>query len=82
MTTITTLSAEEYGKLPDKHPGFKEELIEGELVWSPLPKAHHTVVIENLEAILKDLFPDDCVVRESGWNIKQPNGVESVPAPI
>ena len=74
------LTAEEYSNLPEVI-GFKDELIEGERVLSTLPKFPHTVVLDNLESILRKQFPERRVVREAGWQFTTANGVDSVPGP-
>lgn len=74
------LTAEEYSKLPDVI-GFKDELIEGVRYLSPMPKFFHTFVIDTLEALLKEQFPDMRTVREAGWYFTTQEGSESVPGP-
>lgn len=74
------LTAAEYESLPEAL-GFKDELIEGERVLSPMPKKVHTIVLENLEEILKGQIEDARVVRESGWYFRSLGGAESVPGP-
>ncbi len=76
------LTAEQYAELPDKS-GLRDELIEGEVVLSPLPQAANTAVIENLEDLLKRKFAGSAwrVVRESGWHFQLPDGKDSVPGP-
>ena len=74
------LTAEEYSKLPEVI-GFKDELIEGERVLAPMPKFPHTVVIDNLEGLLRPQFPETRIVREAGWQFQTSDGFESVPGP-
>ena len=81
------LTIEEFTELPDVI-GFRDELIEGERVLTAMPVYPHTVVIENLEAILKSQFQNVRlgvsamkVVRESGLELTTANGIESVPGP-
>ena len=74
------LTAEEYSKLPEVI-GFKDELIEGERVLSPFAKFLHGVVLDNLQALLKDQFPDMNVVREIGWRFQSLEGLDNVPGP-
>jgi Uma2 family endonuclease len=83
MSTVQVpaiLSAEEYCTLPDI-AGYKDELIEGERVLAPMPKFQHTVVLDNLEALLRKQFPDKRVVREAGWRFTSSEGFDSVPGP-
>lgn len=58
------LTAEEYSELQEVF-GFKDELIEGERVLSPVAKFQHGVVIDNLESLLKRQFSDMVVVQRS-----------------
>ncbi|MBV9264636.1 MAG: Uma2 family endonuclease [Acidobacteriaceae bacterium] len=74
------LTADEYSKLQEVL-GFKDELIEGERVFSPLAKFQHGVVIDNLESVLKGQFSDMVVVREIGWQFRSIEGLDSVPGP-
>ncbi|MGH9584741.1 MAG: Uma2 family endonuclease [Bryobacteraceae bacterium] len=74
------LLAEEYSKLPEMI-GFKDELIEGERVLAPMPKFSHTVVIDNLESLLRRQFSDMRIVREAGWHFQSVEGLENVPGP-
>jgi Uma2 family endonuclease len=74
------LTVEEYSNLPEVI-GFKDELIEGERVLTALPKFPHTVVLDNVESILRKQFPDKRVVRETGWQFTTASGVDSVPGP-
>lgn len=74
------LTVEDYAKLPDLI-GFRDELIEGERVLSPMPKKAHTLVLENLEEILKPQVQNARVVRESGWFFRSAEGLDSVPGP-
>lgn len=74
------LAAEEYSRLPEAI-GFKDELIEGERVLAPMPKFPHTVVIDNLEALLKQQFSDMRIVREAGWRFQSSEGFDNVPGP-
>ena len=83
-TVNAVLTAEQYSKLPDV-PGYRDELIDGERTWSPLPKAAHSAVIKRLEQILeaqRDTLSDVAVavIRESGLYIRA-GGMESVPGP-
>ena len=78
--TPPKLTAEEYSKLSEV-VGYKDELIEGERVLAPMAKFSHTVVLDNLEALLKKQFPEMRVVREAGWRFANEEGVESVPGP-
>ena len=74
------LTAEQYSRLPDLI-GFKDELIEGERVLAPMPKFPHTVVLDNLEALLRKQFPEMRIAREAGWRFKSGDGSDSVPGP-
>ena len=74
------LTAEEYSKLPEVN-GFKDELIEGERVLSPFAKFLHGVVLDNLQALLKEQFPNMEVVREIGWRFQSLEGFDSIPGP-
>jgi Uma2 family endonuclease len=74
------LTAGEYGNLSDV-PGFKDELIEGERVLSPVPKFPHTYVIDALESLLRQQYPEMRIVREAGWRFRSEDGVDSVPGP-
>ncbi len=74
------LTAEEYSKLPEVI-GFKDELIEGERVLSPFAKFLHGVVLDNLQALLKEQFPDMHVVRETGWRFQSLEGSDNIPGP-
>jgi Uma2 family endonuclease len=74
------LTAEEYSKLPEVI-GFKDELIEGERVLSPFAKFSHGVVLDNLQGLLKDQFPDMNIVREIGWRFQSLEGLDNVPGP-
>lgn len=74
------LTAAEYERLPEAL-GFKDELIEGERVLSPMPKRVHTIVLENLEEILKRQTKEGRVVRESGWYFRSATGAENVCGP-
>lgn len=74
------LTAEQYSTLPEV-VGFKDELIEGERVLSALPKFPHMVVINNLERLLREQFPNMEVARETGWQFMTASGLESVPGP-
>lgn len=74
------LDAEEYSQLSGV-TGFKDELIEGERVLSPMPKAAHTAVLDNLQALLTGQFPEMKVVREAGWYFKSEGNMDNVPGP-
>ena len=74
------LTVEEYSKLPEV-AGFKDELIEGERVLSPMAKFAHGLVLDNLQSLLKGQFPDMEVVRETGWRFRSEDGLDSVPGP-
>lgn len=74
------LTAAEYARLSEI-AGFRDELIEGERVFSPSAKKAHTVVIENLEDLLKEIVVDARVARESGWYFLSDEGKENVPSP-
>jgi Uma2 family endonuclease len=85
LTTPKPLTASEYERLPEVD-GFRDELIEGERVLSPLPKAAHALVIERLAEILKGQLPKLhseplMVLRETGWRFRSEAGLESVPGP-
>jgi hypothetical protein len=68
------LTAEEYSQLPAVI-GFKDELIEGERVLPPFANFLHGVVLDNLQLLLKEQFPDKNVVREIGWRFQSPRGL-------
>ena len=68
------LTVEEYSKLPEV-AGFKDELIEGERVLSPMAKFSHGVVLDNLQSLLKEQFPHMEVVRETGWRFRSEDGL-------
>ena len=74
------LTVEEYSKLPEV-VGFKDELIEGERVLSPMAKFSHGVVLDNLQSLLKEQFPQMEVVRDAGWRFRSEDGLDSVPGP-
>ncbi len=76
----TLLTAADYESLPEI-PGFRDELIEGERVLAPMAKASHTVVIENVEEILKTQVRGARVVRESGWLFQSTEELDNVPGP-
>ena len=78
--TARKLTLEKYSKLPETI-GFKDELIEGDRVLSPMPKAAHTIVLDNVETLLKAQFPGLKVVREAGWHFKSEGNVDNVPGP-
>lgn len=78
--SIHKLTAEEYGQLPEVI-GYKDELIEGERVLSPFAKFLHGVVLDTLQSLLKEQFPDMEVVREIGWRFQSVEGLDSVPGP-
>jgi Uma2 family endonuclease len=73
------LTAEEYARLPEIL-GWRDELIEGERVLSPMPKKAHALVLDTLQKIIEAQFPDKRVAREFGWYF-QSAGLESVPGP-
>ena len=79
-SALPKLGAEEYSKLPDVI-GFKDELIEGERVLAPMPKFPHTVVIDNLESLLKRQFANMRIAREAGWQFQSAEQFENVPGP-
>jgi len=74
------LTVEEYTKLPEV-AGCKDELIEGERVLSPMAKFSHAVVLDNLQSLLKQQFSEMEVVRETGWQFRSEDGIDSVPGP-
>ncbi len=74
------LTAEEYSRLPEVI-GFKDELIEGERVLAPMPAFSHTVVIDNLESLIKRQFPEFRVAREAGWRFQSAEGIDNVSGP-
>lgn len=76
----TVLTAEQYSRLPEVI-GFKDELIEGERVLAPMPMFPHTVVIDNIESLLKRQFPAFRVARETGWRFQSADGIDNVPGP-
>lgn len=78
--TAGKLTVQEYSKLTDMI-GFKDELIEGDRVLSPMPKAAHTIVLDNLETLLKAQFAGMKVVREAGWHFKSAGNIDNVPGP-
>ena len=47
---------------------------------APVPKFPYTVVLDNLEAILANRFPQMRVIREAGWFLRT-GDAESVPGP-
>lgn len=80
------ITAEQYQQL-DEVLGFRDELIEGERVWSPNAVFPHAAVIKRLEAILDrqltELSSEPLqVARETGWKFQNPaTGADSVPGP-
>jgi Uma2 family endonuclease len=90
MATVSvprSLTADEYAVLPEV-VGFRDELIEGERVLSPMPKLAHVLILDRLSEILErqlhELAPDESltVVREAGWKFRiEASGAESVPGP-
>jgi len=75
---VPKLTAEEYSKLPEVI-GFKDELIEGERILALMPAFSHTVVLGNLEALLRAQFPEMRIAREAGWRFKSEDGSDNVP---
>jgi len=90
MATVTAarqLTAEEYSRL-DEVSGFRDELIEGERVLSPMPKTAHLLVLDQLTDILGPQLikfsPTERlrIMREGGWHFRvEPSGAESIPGP-
>ncbi|HEX4227833.1 MAG TPA: Uma2 family endonuclease [Bryobacteraceae bacterium] len=90
MATVSAprlLTAEEYALLPEAE-GFRDELIEGERVLSPKPKAAHTLILDRLTEILDrqldELAPNEPlrIWREAGWSFRiAASGADSVPGP-
>ena len=78
--SVHKLTAEEYSKLPEI-TGFKDELIEGDRVFSPIANFVHGVVLDNLQTLLGEQFPDMNVVREIGWRFQSLEGLDNVPGP-
>ena len=72
------LNAEEYSRLPAV---FKDELLEGERVWAPMPKFSHMVVLDNLEALLRKQFPQFRLAREAGWRFQLEDDQRASPVP-
>jgi Uma2 family endonuclease len=90
MATVSihrSLTAEEYARLPDVE-GFRDELIEGERVLSPMPKLAHVLILDLLAGILNrqlgEMGPTESliVVREAGWRFRvDASGADNVPGP-
>jgi Uma2 family endonuclease len=90
MATVSApglLTAEEYALLPDVE-GFRDELIEGERVLSPMPRAAHTLILDRLTEILNrqlgELAPNEPlrIWREAGWKFRiAASGADNVPGP-
>jgi Uma2 family endonuclease len=76
----TKLTVEEYSNLPDVI-GFIDELIEGERVFTPIPRHFHGIVLDNLGALLKEQFPQMRIVRGLGWSFKTGDGLDNVLGP-
>jgi Uma2 family endonuclease len=90
MATISTphlLTADEYALLSDIE-GFRDELIEGERVLSPMPKLAQVLILDRLAEILhrqlQELAPNERlrILREGGWRFRiSASGADSVPGP-
>ncbi len=59
--------------------GFKDELIEGERVLSPFAKFLHGVVLDYLQTLVEEQFPDMEVVREMGWRFQSLESFDTGP---
>lgn len=57
---------------PAREDGWREELIEGELVVSPTPRPSHTMIVERLREVLRPL-------RERGYFITNDSSVVLAP---
>ena len=62
------------------YPGLRDELINGRIVLSPQPKAHHQEVVHSVELILSEIFKNSGYVVRSNSNIRF-DRVNSMPAP-
>lgn len=89
MATISTprlLTADEYALLSDVE-GFRDELIEGERVLSPMPKLAHLLILDRIVEILhrqlQEMAPEPLrILREGGWKFHNAaSGADSVPGP-
>lgn len=76
----TKLTVEEYCNLPNV-VGLNDELIEGERVFTPIPRFFHSVVLDNLQALLKEQFPQMRIFRGLGWSFKTDDGLDNVLGP-
>src|SRR5271165_7051696 len=80
MGITTRLSIGEYLSY-QAPPGFRDELIEGEIVLSPEPKPLHADVARQLEAILTSAVQGTSLLVRQRINVLIKEEVESMPSP-
>ncbi len=71
------MSLEEFLTRPEREDGYREELIEGELVLSPDPKADHAYIVEKLREALRPLLAKGYFITNNSSCVLPPRSMPS-----